>query len=125
MVTPYSDIVQAMSVQRTIHVEIMDLWGEGCEINEVDTEHLADAYYQMRTPMEDFEDGKIRQLFVTALQGVQPYSDGQLRDGVYFTLDKKYAVAVLEGKIISALHDVNGKEFLRIESQDFDPNEFL
>lgn len=96
----YADILSAMNNRRIIHV--MHDWNV-CEIDEVDTEHIADAYYQLKSIYDAWEECEISRVYTIGMLGVELFSDGTLDDGAYFTTDGRYVIAVLNGQIISAL----------------------
>ena len=123
MKNDYTDILSSMSNQRVIHV--MHDWN-ACEIDEVDTEHIADAYYQMKSIYDDaWEEGEISRVYPVGMLGVELCSDGTLDNGAYFTTDGKYIIAVLNGKIISALYDNGKTNIIRIGSQEYDYADYV
>ena len=118
----YADILSSMENQRVIHV--MHDWNV-CEIDEVDTEHIADAYNQMKSIYDAWEEGEISRAYTVDMHGVELCSDGSLDDGAYFTTDGKYAIVVLGGQIISALYDNGNTDIIRIGSQEYDYADYV
>lgn len=117
----YEDIFHAMESKQVIH--IME-WMGVLEMEDVSPDHLTDAYYQMRKPIEDLENGEIKRTYTIEMQGVQPDSTGVLDDGIYFTTDKQYIIAVHYGKIISAVYPIDKEPVMRIGSQEFEYVDF-
>ena len=119
--TTYGDILHAMEGKRVIH--IME-WIGVLELEDIDTNHLTDAYYQMRKSVDDLENGEIKWTYATEMQGVQPDETGVLDDGLYFTTDKQYIIAVHSGSIISAVYPKDNKTIMRIGAQEFEYEDF-
>jgi hypothetical protein len=118
----YADILSSMENQRVIHV--MHDWNV-CEIDEVDTEHIADAYNQMKSIYDAWEEGEISRAYTIDMSGVQLCSNGSFDDGAYFTTDGKYVIAVLNGQIISAFYDNGKTTVIRIGSQEYDYADYV
>ena len=113
---PYGDILHAMEGKRVIH--IME-WIGVLEMKDVDTNHLTDAYYQMRKPIDDLVNSEIKWTYTIETQGIQPDGTGVLDDGIYFTTDKQYFIAVHNGNIISAVYPTEKEPIMRIGAQEF------
>lgn len=118
----YADILSAMNKQPVVHV--MHNWN-ACEIDEVDTDHIADAYYQMKSIYDSWEEGEISRVYTVVMQGIELCSDGSLDDGAYFTTDGKYVIVVLGGQIISVLYDNGNTDIIRIGSQEYDYADYV
>ena len=119
---PYTDILSAMNKQPVVHV--MHNWN-ACEIDEVDTDHIADAYYQMKSIYDAWEECEISRVYTIGMLGVELFSDGTLDDGAYFTTDGRNVIAVLNGQIISALYDNGKTTIIRIGSQEYDYADYV
>ena len=118
----YADILSSMNNQRVVHV--MHDWNV-CEIDEVDTDHIADAYYQMKSIYDAWEEGEISRVYTVGMLGVELSFDGALDDGAYFTTDGKYIIVVLDSKINSALYDNGKTNIIRIGSQEYDYADYV
>ena len=118
---PYADILHAMGNKHVIH--IMECIGV-LEIEDVSINHLTEAYYQMRHSIEDLENGEIKWTYTTEMQGVQPDRTGVLEDGIYFTTDKQYIIAVHDGNIVSAVYPTEKEPIMRIGAQEFKYDDF-
>ena len=115
--TNYVDIISYIKDQRIVHV--MD-WIGVCEIEAVDEDHISDAYHQMRSIFDAWEKGEISRVYNIDMCGLELCSDGSLDDGVYFSTEGKYILAVLNGQIISALYENDDTIIVRIGSHEYD-----
>lgn len=113
----YVDILSIMKNQHIVHV--MD-WIGVCEIEAVDEDHIYEAYHQMKSIYDAWEEGDISRFYVADMNGIELSADGSLDDGVYFTTDGKYIVAVQNGQVISVLYENDKTTIVRIGSHEYD-----
>jgi hypothetical protein len=124
--SPYSDILTAMNKYDLVYIPTYEVNEDGVSLDVVDTEYPEDAYNQINSALGDWENGEISCAISCKFVDLQ-------QDGVYFTKHEdystccgKYAIAVLNGNIITALFKEDGGEFykMRIEKEEFSTEDF-
>ena len=138
--TGYEDILQAMENKRVILLNSYDL-RHLCKLDNnfedklFDTEHITEAYCQIRKVFNAWGFGKIKHRSTFEHVGsLRNY----LWEGVYFTQDKKFVVYtssvrnnrrrpgdIIHLEIRFAMCEKDDKIILRIKGQDFDLNDCI
>ena len=112
---PYKDILKRLDGKPLIYIPTYELNDDGCGLDEVSIDFPDDAYSQMTAVIGDYENGEI------SCHETCNHVDVS-RDGMYFDSERN-AVAVLGGKIISAVYEVDDEEFLQIGDKKINTND--
>ena len=98
---PYIDILQSM--QKT-DVVYLPLGENGCLLDMEDLDHIADAGWQMEKCVLGWKDDDSFKDILIEFSGKEFSAEVQkgLKDGLYFTTDTLYVIAVLNGNIVCA-----------------------